>query len=47
MCPWRRDVEMSQRLDNMDFILYGREGGALVGGVFQLKYLGHTLEQTY
>ena len=27
--------------------MYRREGGALVEGVEQLKYLGQTLDQTY
>ena len=28
----RRDVEMLERCEEMEFSLYGREGGALVNG---------------
>ena len=42
----RRGVEMAERCREMDFILYGREGGALVEEVSNFKYLGRPLDQT-
>ena len=33
-------------LEKMEFRLYHREGGALVKGVAQFKYLGQPLDQT-
>ena len=41
-----RDVEMAKRCEEMDFILYGREGGKLVEKVVTFKYLGWPLDQT-
>ena len=31
----------------MEFIVYGSEGGALVKGLVQFKYLDRPMEQTY
>ena len=45
MLPQQQDVEMVQRLGEMEFSLYGREGGALVKGVAQFKYLRRPLDK--
>ena len=42
----KRDVDMAERCADMEFILYGREGDALVEGVSNFKYLGRPLDQT-
>ena len=42
----QRDVDMVERCREMEFGLYGREGGALVEGVTTFNYLGLTLDQT-
>ena len=40
-----KDAEIVQRVGEMEFILYRREGGALVEGVTQFKYLRRTMYQ--
>ena len=37
-------MELAQRLGEMEFILYSKEGGALVGVVVQFKYLRRPLD---
>ena len=39
-------MELAKRLGEMEFILYGREGDALVEEAEQFKYLGRPLGQT-
>ena len=41
-----KDIEIAQRPGETKFSFCEREGGALVEGVLQLRYLGHTLDQT-
>ena len=41
----RRDVEMAERYRDMVFRLYGREGGALVEGIENFKYLGRSMKK--
>ena len=40
------DIDMSEILGGMEFNLYGREGGDLVEGMVQFKYLGLPLDKT-
>ena len=42
----QRDVEMAAICNNMEFSLYGEEGGNMVEGVANFKYMGQTLDQT-
>ena len=46
ICLRSRDIEFAQISGYMEFSLYGREGGALMEEVDQLKYLGQTLYQS-
>ena len=46
MSPRQRDVDMEERCGEMEFILYGMEGGVLVEGVAQFEYMGLPLDQT-
>ena len=39
-------VEMAARCGEMEFSLYGEEGGNMVEGVANFKYMGQTLDQT-
>ena len=39
-------MEMASRCDEMEFILYGEEGGELVEGVENFKYMERPLDQT-
>ena len=39
-------MEFSQISGDMYFVLYEREGDAMVKGVDQFKYLGQTLDQS-
>ena len=43
----RRDVEMAERCGEMEFSLYGRDGGALAERVSNFNYLGSPLDKTY
>ena len=40
-----RDGETLERCKDMEFILYGREGGAMMEGMAKFKYLGWPLDQ--
>ena len=42
---WRY-LKMAERCRDMEFILYRREGDALVEGVANFKYMGRKLDQT-
>ena len=42
----QRGVDMAERCWDMESRLYGKEGGALVEGVANFKYLGRPLDQT-
>ena len=40
-------MEMEESLEEMEFILYGREGDTMMEGVTQFKYLGRPLDKTH
>ena len=44
---WRRDLDLVQRVGEMNFILYDSEEDSLVEREAQFQYLGMTLEHTY
>ena len=40
-----QDMDITERCGEMEFSLYGRQGGTLVEGVEIFKYPGRTLDQ--
>ena len=43
----RRGVDMAARCGEMEFSLYGEEGGHIVEGMTNVNYMGRPLDQTY